>query len=259
MRARVGRSAAGASCAWPSLAGAGTGAWPWLSMKRRTTPVSTSTIKRASGAALRDLDHPLRGHVAAVAHRPAQIERLDLEGPCQPDRPEPAALHAQLVPEFRAERLENRPPLFAIARHVPDADAVGQRLDEPADEVDGFRPRRRAGPQQRVERQRADLGREDAPVPESLEERDAVPAPIERIDVEVGGDDGAQVVAERDLDGRQIVHCAQAHLEHALRRARGFVSEAIDQVRVKAATRQQAGAARRDAAEIGNARLVVSS
>ena len=76
------------------------------------------------------------------------------------------------------------------------------------------------------------------------------------IHVVVGGDDRAQICAERDPDGRTVVDGANAHLERAVSGTLGLLGKAVHEVGMDVALAQHAGAFGGDAEKVARARLV---
>ncbi len=74
---------------------------------------------------------------------------------------------------------------------------------------------------------------------------------VVRREVEIGGDDAAQKVAEGDVHRRAVVDRADAHLQHAVGAAGRLAASRARQVGMDLALGQLAGALRRDAEEIG--------
>ena len=72
----------------------------------------------------------------------------------------------------------------------------------------------------------------------------------------VGRDDGAQELAEGDVDRRAVVEGADAHHQHVLRRLRRFGRQTVHQVRMDGARLQHAGAAGGEAHQVGGAPFV---
>ena len=79
---------------------------------------------------------------------------------------------------------------------------------------------------------------------------------ILRHQLEIGGDHGAQEIAKGHVHWRQVVKGTDAHVQHALRGARGLAGDAVDQVGVQVALRQRAGATGGDAHQVADAPLV---
>ena len=59
-------------------------------------------------------------------------------------------------------------------------------------------------------------------------------AGIGGVKLEVGGDERAQKVAERDVDGRHVVEGPKAHPEEPVRQLRRLGGKAINEVRMEA-------------------------
>ena len=112
------------------------------------------------------------------------------------------------------------------------------------------------GPAQAVLRQRPHVARIDAAAAERLDERDAVAVLVVRHQVDVGGDQRAQVLAEGEVDRRAVVERADAHVQDVAGRLRRLLREAVHQVRVKLALRQHAGAAGGEPQQVARAVLV---
>ena len=74
--------------------------------------------------------------------------------------------------------------------------------------------------------------------------------------IEIGGDDAAQIFAKREVDRRAVIECANAHAEDVLGAAGGFVGETIHEVGMQLTLVQHSGAAGGDAKQIGHAVLL---
>ena len=109
---------------------------------------------------------------------------------------------------------------------------------------------------QAFDRQGVDPRREDAARAERLDERDAVAGFVFGRDVEIGGDQRAQVIAEGDVAGRTVVERANADVEQVLGDLSGLAGEAMHQVAADAALGQHAGSVAGDAQQVARAKRV---
>ena len=213
---------------------------------------------RARVVSLDDLDHPLQAEVTGESRPLAQVEGDDLERLGQVDHPELLRLLAlllQLVLERVAPGLERVPPGFAFTRDVPVALGLRQHLDELRDRRRSLAVAGRA-PAQCVDGERPEPGRADPVAPEGIDERDAVAAMVVGNEIRVCGDDRAQEVPEGDLDRRQVVERAHAHVEDVAGGLGSLLRQPVHEIGMEVALRKHTGALRRDAPEIVDARLV---
>src|SRR5437016_5230650 len=111
-------------------------------------------------------------------------------------------------------------------------------------------------PAQRVFGEGAEVAGVDAPPAERLDEGDAVAAGVVRHYVVVGGNQGAQELAEGDVHGRDIVHRPNAHAQYVPRRLGRLLRHAAHQVRVELAVGQHPRPTGRDALQVGDATFV---
>ena len=95
----------------------------------------------------------------------------------------------------------------------------------------------------------------NAPLAEAFDEGEPVGVGV-RVELEVRGDQAAQVVAEGDADRRAVVDRPDAHLQDALRALRGLVGQPVRQIRRQLAGAKHARALGRDAIEIRRPRAV---
>ena len=84
--------------------------------------------------------------------------------------------------------------------------------------------------QQRGHGERADGFGMDAALAERFDHRRAQPRGVDAVQLVVGRDHGAQIVAERWIDGRQIVGRADAHRQHGLSRPHALRRQPIDEI-----------------------------
>ena len=110
--------------------------------------------------------------------------------------------------------------------------------------------------QQALDRQGVDAAREDPACAERLDQRDPVAVLVLRRDVDVGGDERAQVAAERDVVGRRVVERANADVQQVLGNLGGFTGEAPDQVAADAALGQHTGPVGGDPQQVPGAERV---
>ena len=207
--------------------------------------------RRARAGILNELDHPLKRQVAAERAALERMKRLHLEGPRQLDRAEPVRATQQGTLQLNPLRLEKRPELLPVVRHGPRRHLARQVTDERGHRA-GIPAGLRRRPQHGLVGQGSDVGGQDPVTAERVDEGQAVVGIVVGREVGVRRHHGAQKVAERHLDGRDVVERAQAHREHPLRRPGRFARKAVHQVGMEAAFRQEAGAPGRYPTEVAD-------
>src|SRR5262245_12544934 len=71
-------------------------------------------------------------------------------------------------------------------------------------------------PNETVLREVVHVGREDAAVAECRDERHAIATIIVRYKIAICCDNRSEIIAESHVDGRTIVECPDAHIEHLI-------------------------------------------
>ncbi len=101
----------------------------------------------------------------------------------------------------------------------------------------------RSPPHEVLGRERSDITRIEPTAPKGLDERDAIVPVVVRHDVNVGGDERAQELAEGQIERRAVVQRTDAHREHVACRLGCFRAETLDEIGVHGAGREDAGSA----------------
>ena len=205
--------------------------------------------------------------------RPASLRRPDRTAPDRPGRPAAAS-----APTRRRARRATRSGCVSAGSSRPNSGRQPVEVTSVADfarltlQLVGIggvtriarKAQRREGearcrsdvaigrrPGQRVLRQRGDASRLDPTAPERVDPRLAVVPRVIGHQVAVGGDHGAQELAEFDVHRRAVVDRADADRQKLAAPGRGLVGHRVLQVDWRIAGRQHAGARRSPAARAG--------
>ncbi len=156
------------------------------------------------------------------------------------------------------------PVLFALVEYLlpvriqapidGQAAQLSPRAESPFQRLLLLRVRR--PPLEALLRQAAHVQGVDAPPAEGLDDRQAVAPAIIRDQVDVGGDQGPQVVAEGDVDRRAVVESPDAHSQDVVGGLGGLLRQPSDQIRVDLPRSEHAAPPGGDAQQIDDARLV---